>query len=60
MPPWGLVIATQLSCLAGVVFTILSYVRKEKLRYVKGIGALLNILILTFIVRLIVFARMMG
>ena len=40
-----LIIAIQISCLLGVLFSIISLIRKERLKYFKFIGVLLNFLI---------------
>jgi MFS family permease len=55
-PPMLLVRGFQIACLAGLVFAIASIVKKEKLPYLKAIGAVLNFLIFGFILALIAFA----
>ena len=55
-PPVALVSLTQISCISGVVFAIVSMVRKEKLRYIKALGATLNFLLLVLILGLILYA----
>ncbi len=55
-PPMMLIRGFQLTCLAGFVFSIASVVKKEKLPYLKAIGAVLNILIFGLILALIAFA----
>lgn len=55
-PPMLLIRGFQIACLAGFVFSIASIVKKEKLPYLKAIGAVLNILIFGLILALIAFA----
>jgi cytochrome bd-type quinol oxidase subunit 2 len=55
-PPKLLTIATQISCLAGLTFAILSLVRKEKLRYWKAVGATVNILLFILLLAIVLFA----
>jgi MFS family permease len=55
-PPMMLIRGFQIACLAGFVFSIASIVKKEKLPYLKSIGAILNILIFGLIWALIAFA----
>lgn len=58
-PPMILVRGFQLTSLAGFVFAIASIVKKEKLPYLKAIGAVLNFLIFGLILGLIVFAAIL-
>ncbi|MDX2067687.1 MAG: hypothetical protein SFV55_04630 [Haliscomenobacter sp.] len=58
-PPMMLIRGFQLTCLAGLVFAITSIVKKEKLPYLKAIGAVLNILIFGLILGLIVYAAIL-
>lgn len=58
-PPMMLVRGFQLTCLAGLIFAITSIVKKEKLPYLKAIGAVLNFLIFGLILGLIVFAAIL-
>lgn len=53
--PSPLVIGTYVSCLLGVIFSILSLIKKEKLRYWKAISATLNIILFLFIIGTILF-----
>ena len=55
-PPMMLVRGFQISCLSGLIFAIASIVKKEKLPYLKAIGAALNFLIFGLILALIAFA----
>ena len=59
LPPMMLVRGFQLTCLAGLIFAIASMVKKEKLPYLKAIGAVLNFLIFGLILGLIVFAAIL-
>ena len=59
-PPMMLVRGFQLACLAGLIFAIASIVKKEKLPYLKAIGAVLNFLIFGLILGLIVFAAIIN
>lgn len=55
-PPMMLVRGFQIACLAGLIFAIASIVKKEKLPYLKAIGAVLNILIFGLVLAVVVFA----
>ncbi len=55
-PPMILIRGFQIACLSGLIFAIASMVKKEKLPYLKAIGAVLNFLIFGLILGLIVFA----
>lgn len=59
IPKW-LVVSTEISCLLGVIFSIVSLVRKERLKYWKVIGAVLNILLFLFLIGTVGFAAFMG
>ena len=54
-----LLIFTLVSCLAGVIFTAISIARKERLKYLKWVGALLNILFFLLIFGSMVYARIL-
>ena len=47
-PPLPLLQAMQLSCLVGVVASLMSLIREEKLPYVKTVVVALNLLVLLF------------
>jgi len=47
-----MITATQFSCLAGLVFTIISFVKKEKNDFFKITGAILNFLIFILLIGL--------
>lgn len=55
-PPMILIRGVEIACLSGLIFAIVSMLKKEKLRYLKAIGAVLNFLISGLILGLIVFA----
>ena len=55
-PPMILIRGVEIACLSGLIFAIVSMVKKEKLPYLKAIGAVLNFLIFGLILGLIVFA----
>lgn len=54
-----LVKATQLCVLTGLFSAVISLVKKEKLKYLKIIGAVLNFLLFSFLVFSVVFAKIM-
>lgn len=58
-PPMMLVRGFQIACLAGLIFAIASIVKKERLPYLKVIGAVLNFLIFGLVLGLIVFAAIL-
>lgn len=49
----------NISCLAGLIFSILSIIKKENLRIIKPISIFLNFLIFTLVLGAIIFARIM-
>lgn len=55
-----LIVSLQISCLIGLILTIISYMRKEKLRHFKTIGAVLNLLLFSIMVGAIIFSKMVG
>lgn len=48
-----MIAATQLSCLTGLIFTIISFIKKEKIDFLKVTGAILNFLIFILLIGLI-------
>jgi len=56
IPAW-VIIATHISCYSGLFFSIMSFVKKERLRYLKTAGAVLNILLFIIIIGSIIFAK---
>lgn len=55
-----LIMAIQMSCLFGVLFSIISVIRKERLKYIKITGILLNFLIVIILIGLAIFARVVN
>jgi cytochrome bd-type quinol oxidase subunit 2 len=58
-PPMILIRGVEIACIAGVIFAVASMVKKEKLPYLKAIGAFLNFLIFGLILGLVVFAAIL-
>lgn len=52
---WLIALTFQISVLAGFIFSVISLIRKEKLKYLKWIGISLNFLYVLLIVALMVF-----
>ena len=59
IPKW-LIAATELSSLSGVIVSLISILRKERLKYWKFISAVLNILLFLFLIATIGFASLSG
>ena len=57
--PEILVWSIEITCLLGVIFAVVSLIRKEKLRYFKAIGAFLNFLILALILGSLLYAAIL-
>jgi hypothetical protein len=58
IPKW-LIVVTEISCLSGFTCSMVSLVRKERLKYLKLIGAVLNIFLFLFLFGTIAFALLM-
>ena len=58
IPKW-LIISTVISCFLGVIFSVVSIWRKERLKYLKTIGSVLNVLLFLFLIVVVGFALMM-
>ncbi len=56
-PPVVLITAIQILCLTGVLFTVLTFVKKEPNSLIKWLGTILNTFIFFFILGLIIFAK---
>lgn len=54
---WFIALTFQTSVLAGFIFSIISLVRKEKLKYLKWIGISLNFLYVLLIIALMIFVN---
>ena len=57
--PKSLIMVTELSCFLGLIISIASLVRREKLKYWKTIGIVLNILFFLFLLGTFGFAFLM-
>lgn len=57
--PEILVWSIEINCFLGVIFAVVSLIRKEKLRYFKAIGAFLNFLILALILGSLLYAAIL-
>ncbi|MDX1940999.1 MAG: hypothetical protein SFU99_10640 [Saprospiraceae bacterium] len=57
-PPMFIVAATNIFCIVGLLFTILSFVKREPSRLFKWMGGILNIILFIFILGSILFARL--
>jgi len=51
--------AMQLTVLAGLIFSIVSLVRREKLKHLKWVGISLNFMYLILMIALIIYARIL-
>ena len=58
IPKW-LILTAASSCFLGFIFCIISLIRKERLKYLKVIGGVLNILLFLFLIGIIGFAIIM-
>lgn len=56
-PSMAAIIGTQVSCLSGVIITVLSFVKREPSTWFKWIGAILNILIFLILAGAVIFSR---
>ena len=56
VPKWSIV-ALHSSCYLGLFFSLMSFVKKERLKYLKIISAVLNFLLLACIAGVILFAK---
>ncbi len=56
IPVW-IIIVTHISCYSGLFFSIMSFVKKEKLKYLRIAGAVLNILLFAIIIGSIIIAK---
>ena len=50
IPPIWLIVVTKISWISGLICSIISLVRKERLKYLKFIGIVINFLILDIII----------
>lgn len=57
-PPMVMIIATQASCLTGMVLTVLSIAKKEASTWYKWVGGILNVLMFLLILGSVIFARL--
>jgi hypothetical protein len=54
-----LVKAIQGTVFLGLIFSVISIVRKEKIKYIKLIGLILNLLLVLFLIATVIFATVM-
>ena len=59
IPKW-IIVAMHFSCYLGLLFTILSFIKREKSKYLKVAGAILNFLLFAIIFGLVIFAKIVG
>jgi hypothetical protein len=55
--PVGLLLVTLISCLAGTLFSVMSLVRKEELKYFKGIGVSLNLFLFILVIGAVIYSK---
>lgn len=56
-PPAILILAFQIFCVLGIVMTVLSFSKKESATWYKWLGGVLNIVVFTFLVGSVIFAK---
>ncbi|MDF1697570.1 MAG: hypothetical protein P1U56_17125 [Saprospiraceae bacterium] len=56
-PPFMLIIAIYLFCIIGILYTLLSFIRKESSTFFKWVGAIMNLAIALILLATIVVAK---